>query len=198
MIFYERLQFLMNITKTTNSCLAMHISLDPSHISRLRRGERRLVPDAEYLIKMSAYFIKQSLEEYQKIVLAERIKVPKEVFDFPDKATEEVYNWLLLESNSETDSVDSFLDEINKVKKDGLFFNYVDTRQGDKIETDKDVSLYYGLQGKREAVLRFLSIVLDKEEPGELLLYSDEPMDWLTEDVAFQLKWAEQLYRVIS
>ncbi|NLY37327.1 MAG: hypothetical protein GX046_08860 [Tissierellia bacterium] len=198
MKFYEKLDFLMNITKTTNSSLAMHISLDPSHISRLRRGERRLVPDAEYLIKMSAYFIKQSLEEYQKIVLAERIKVPKEVFDFPDKATEEVYNWLLLESNSETDSVDSFLDEINKVKKDGLFFNYVDTRQGDKIETDKDVSLYYGLQGKREAVLRFLSIVLDKEEPGELLLYSDEPMDWLTEDVAFQLKWAEQLYRVIS
>ena len=40
MKFSEKLNFLLNLTNTPNNMLAKHLSLDPSYISRLRRGDR--------------------------------------------------------------------------------------------------------------------------------------------------------------
>ena len=48
MKFSEKLNFLLNLTNTPNNMLAKHLSLDPSYISRLRRGERS-VPSPLFL-----------------------------------------------------------------------------------------------------------------------------------------------------
>ena len=40
MQFYEKLDFLMDLTKTSNSVLSRHMSFDASYISRLRSGKR--------------------------------------------------------------------------------------------------------------------------------------------------------------
>lgn len=198
MKFHEKLDFLMNITKTTNSSLAKHVSLDASHISRLRRGERRLVSDAEYLKNMSAYFIRQCVDDYQKNTLAETIKISVSLFDYPKKAAEKLYLWLIAADNSETYSVDYFLEELNKINKDNFFSNYKDISSINTVGTENDISLYYGVEGKRKAILKFFSIVLENRNPSHLLLYSDEPIDWLTENDEFQLQWLKLLSKIIS
>ncbi len=46
---------------------------------------------------------------------------------------------------------------------------------------------YWGTKGLRDAVVRFLGDAV--REGGELLLYSDEPMDWMSRDPAFFSLW---------
>lgn len=194
----EKLDFLMNITKTSNSLLSMHVAVDSSHISRMRRGERRLVPQSEYIKNMALYLVHQCVEDYQKNALAETMKKPLALFDNLDHAAEEVYQWLIMDQTSDASSVAGFLNQINGLQKDN-HINYFKNHTMDEIpETKSDISVYHGLEGKREAVLRFLSIVLKRKNPGYLYLYSDEPMDWLIEDPSFQLVWMNLLCQIIS
>ena len=55
-MFSEKLNFLMKITKVQNNMLAAAVSLDASHISRLRHGNRRLPKNQTYLMPISQYF----------------------------------------------------------------------------------------------------------------------------------------------
>ena len=55
---------------------------------------------------------------------------------------------------------------------------------------------YYGTEGLRNAVIRFLSDAA--REGGELLLYSDEPMDWMTGDRAYLARWTFLMAQCVS
>jgi len=66
MEFYEKLDLLMNITNTKNSSLAHYLKLDPSYISRLRRGERKFPNNIEYIDMIGLYFTKMLKIESEK------------------------------------------------------------------------------------------------------------------------------------
>ncbi|QRN85765.1 transcriptional regulator [Clostridia bacterium] len=198
MISCEKLDFLMNITKTSNSSLSMHVAVDSSHISRLRRGERRLVPNAEYVKKMVTYLVQQCTQDYQKNALLETMKKPKALFDDVEQASQQVYEWLLTDEVANSSPVAGFLNQMNAVQKDCHLNYFKNHPTAEMLETESTISLYYGSNGKREAVIRFLSIVLKRKKPGYLYLYSDETMDWLIEDTAFQLVWMKLLCQIIS
>src|SRR6056297_197654 len=68
MNFNEKLDFLMNITKTKNSDLAMYTSLDSSYVSRLRRGKRNLSKNENFVMPMAEYFVKNIKEDESKVV----------------------------------------------------------------------------------------------------------------------------------
>lgn len=74
MNFAEKLDFLMNITKTSNSSLALATSLDPSYISRLRTG-KRLMPKDEHIIHTMAVFLtRQVKDDLQKRILLDTLR----------------------------------------------------------------------------------------------------------------------------
>jgi len=193
----EKLNFIMNITKTSNSSLARQISLDASHISRLRRGERRLVANADYIEKMMLFFVEQCIEDYQKNALSEAMGETATLFNDLDEAAEHLYIWLFLEDKTESASVAEFLDGLRNTKLDSLN-NYVEIKTPEeKLKTESSTSLYYGPEGKRKAVIRFLSIALEKDVPGEIYLYSDESMDWINDDKAFKEAWMHLMFEII-
>lgn len=68
-------------------------------------------------------------------------------------------------------------------------------------ETEKAPARYaaylYGNAGKRKAVEQFLLRILQEEKPQTLLLFSDEDMAWLFEDMTFALRWRELFTEVI-
>ncbi len=196
---HKKLDFLMNITKTSNSSLALYTSLDPSYISRLRRGERKLIKDADYLKKMAVYFSKQCVEEYQKKALLEALQKPAELLFDSKRMTEQLYHWLLEDNLAETASITGFLDGLSAIRMKKMPVNESKITPQKLNQTQSDVSLYFGIEGKREAVIRFLSNVVEaKEQQTTLYLYSDEPMDWLLDDLSFSLKWANLLARVVG
>lgn len=198
MKFHEKLDLIMNITNTTNSSLAKYLSLDPSHISRLRRGERNLSENASYIKKMAAFFAKHCNDSYQKKILSELLDKPGEYLKNKDELTNYIYHWLISKSSIKNTNMEKFMDGMstsNSIcfsKSSQLLDNIP------KIKTRSNFSLYYGIQGKREGVLRFLSSILESTEIVDILLFSDENMEWLTGDILFQQKWMAMMCSVLE
>jgi hypothetical protein len=187
MKFNEKLNFLMNITNTKNSTLALNTALDASHISRLRRGLRALPKNQNFVRAMALYFSKHCSEDYQKKVLSEFLN-NESVTSKKAKDLSELLNSWLLEENSDNKTVGDFLEKLSNFKF-AKPLTYDSNVQTLNLQT-KDVGLYMGTQGKREAVLDFLTSVITNNKTQTLLLYSDEDMTWQFDDNDYKIKWA--------
>ncbi|MEA5094042.1 MAG: transcriptional regulator [Sedimentibacter saalensis] len=197
MNFNDKLDFLMKITGTTNSALALYTSIDASHISRLRRGERSMPKNGNYLNAMSGYLARHCIEDYKKKALSDAMNI-KSMPNNIEEISVLISSWLVNEQKSEENAVGEFLDELSNFK----FKKFPEIEISNKVKTSKDkksVNLaYYGVNGKRTAVIEFLSMVLSIDKPQTLLLYSDEDMDWLIENYDFKVKWAVLMSKVIK
>ncbi|WP_440977723.1 hypothetical protein [Sedimentibacter sp. LTW-03] len=194
-MFSYKLNFLMNITNTSNSTIAHNVSLDASHVSRLRRGERKLPKKQNYLLPMSEYFARQIKEEYQKNMILEAINSYDYFPNDYNMAARMICEWLMEEKEISEPSVEKILNSFTAgtTRNDAMVHG-----EGADSENYIDKEYYYGLEGKREAVVRFLSMVADAEKPQTLLLFSDEELSWLYGDRKFSIMWAEMLKRVLS
>ncbi|HHV15411.1 MAG TPA: transcriptional regulator [Gelria sp.] len=195
MSFSEKLDFIMNITSTTNSVLARASAIDPSLVSRLRRGDRTPSKNQTYIRAMSEYFVRNCTTEYQKAALREFLQK-----DLPDNDTElialiEVW---FLEEIIPTNSVASFMDGLTNFQFKRVP-NELDTDSLDIIENgESEETIFYGIEGKRKAVIKFLSLVIKRKTPTTLYLFSEESIEWLTEDPEFTARWAQLLFKVIQ
>jgi len=193
--FCEKLDFLMNISNTTNSALSLYINLDASHISRLRRGKRSAVKDENSLRLMSEYFSKHCTDAYQCKAIADMLGIDFHTLD-KTNSSELIMRWLMDEKNENAKRIEGFLNQISKISAQPIASesaNIPSTKT-----TTADTEIYFGLEGKRLAVECFLSEVLDQEQPQTLLLYSDEPTGWMTEAREFAAKWAQLMVQVLS
>jgi hypothetical protein len=196
MTFSEKFNLIMNITNTTNSALARIISIDPSLISRLRRGVRNPAKKENYLKPMAAYFASKCDAQYQEIAIRDVLK-KKNLPEDTAQLTELIYQWFLEEKVEGAKSVENFLDGLTQFKfKKTPPISDIDTSYISE-NTVTNGAVFYGIKGKQAAVINFLSSVLRKKTPTTLLLYSDEDMEWLTESPEFTAKWAELLFKVI-
>ena len=64
--------------------------------------------------------------------------------------------------------------------------------------TKTNIGIFYEMKGKQEAIIKFLEIVLKSKKTYELLLISEENMDWLINDISYLQKWADLLKQVVS
>ena len=201
MKFNEKLDFLMDITRTTNSVLGHRVKLDPSYISRLRRGQRNAVKDEGIIRSMAEYFARRFTADYQMKALAERLEKGT---DLSDEGARSLYiaKWLADEKSQEIRAIGGFLESLNRM---GSGFSVAPSSQGKagQMETerdipDDDISVYIGPEGKRRAAVMFLQEVIEQDNPRTLLLYSDEATDWMTQDQQFSGRWAELMKQVLG
>ena len=197
----RKIDLLMRLTKTTNSSMARFTAMDPSHLSRLRRGERSVAPGAPYLGRMAIYFARHCREEYQIRTLAELVKISPERMDAPELLADAIENWLYQEEQHGGLAVEKFLEGISQrpaaLPPDLAGGSEVVREEECWCYTDKDSCRpLYGNHGKREAVLCFLERILSSASPTEVLLFSDEDMDWMTEDRRFMMEWAGLMMKI--
>ncbi len=192
MLFYEKLDFLMQLTNTTNSSLSMHTSLDPSFISRLRRGRRNPAKNEAYIKNMAKYFSRHCTQSYQRKTLLETLKV-SEIYAESEIA-DQICQWLMDEQQPDYQNVGRFLDRMAGKTIPSL----APMAPGDAALPERETTIYYGIEGKRKAVISFLSEVLTSNQPITLLLFSDEPTDWMTSDPDFAAKWASLMFTVLT
>lgn len=198
MRFSEKLDLLMNITNTTNSILARNISMDASFISRLRRGVRTPAKNVNYIQAMAIYLARKCSADYQKAVFWEAVRSSSSIRpeDF-DSLTELMHKWLLEETTEESNSIEQFLEGVIhfRFKKPSAEDATDMSRTFDR--SDSAVQVLYGVEGKQNAVIAFLALVLKNNRPQTLLLYSDEDLGWLTDNREFTVQWAMLLEQVI-
>ncbi|NLE89510.1 MAG: transcriptional regulator [Dehalococcoidales bacterium] len=199
MTFAEKLDLLMNITRTSNSMLARSIALDASFISRLRRGVRTPVENAGYLPLIARYFSRNCTSDYQKAALAEAMKNPLILnADWSTDTEKLLLKWLQENAPIQPGSINNFLEEMGRFQfkkpapAEGEMMTLADnTKLG-------DIEIFYGIEGKRTAVLHFLSLILQKEDIQTLLLYSNEELSWLADDPDFLARWAALMFRILG
>ncbi len=199
MAFNNKLNLLMNVQNISNVRLARALSVDPSLVSRWRNGMR--IPDKnnEYIKKISSYFAEQAKMEYQKTALFEIMGVA-----YNNKRIEAssisnlIYIWFCDEATPKAHLVDGFLDKLNVFGKSGVIPQQIVTEFKYPSGLSLNVEVFHGNEGKREAVIRFLSEVASHSKPCTILLYSDDSMEWLVEDRSFYIKWGALLMEVIA
>ena len=196
MDFSQILDFIMNITTTTNSMLAKHASLDPSFISRLRNGSRTPSKNENYLESISSFLAKRFQQDYQKECFKNKFAISIDTLDMTENMLQMlILNLLSIDSVNKNHHVSSFIKELDQFsfKKENCI------HKEDYISSPNlEQNLYYGLAGKRQAVLTFLLNVIASPSPQTLLLYSDEDMEWLLGDLNYAQKWAQLFSKVIS
>lgn len=201
MQFYEKLDFLMSITNTRNSDLGHKIKLDPSYISRLRKGQRNPIKDESVIGNMADYLVRRCVSDYQRRALSDALNISMAVFDTVE-LTVLTAKWLINEKSEGIKAVGNFLDDLGRL-------NSIAKTPSNKADADKkinepslmpddEISVFYGIEGKRRAAEYFLLEVIAHSKPQTLLLYSDESTDWMTTDREFAARWAKLMVEVLS
>lgn len=197
MLFSEKLNFLMDLTNTTNSALALNIKLDPSHISRLRRGERRALKNEACIMAMAAYFARHCERDYQQKALSEALGLDYYSCD-EKRLSDSIAKWLLAGDRNDNDTVESFLSGFAKIKNKHTV-PATAVQLGAPVENaGSGTDVFLGIKGKRLAVIKFLSSVIAKDKPQTLLLFSDEATDWMADDRDFAMQWAYLMAQFLS
>lgn len=194
-MFSEKLNFLMEIADVRNSSLAAAVSMDASHISRLRGGSRKLPKNQTYVMPMACYFARHINDPFKRKIVSDALHFPCEWSNNTDTAAELIYRWLTDNDEAEDAKVDKFL---MRFANAGNSEAPLTGLAGQMNIADQSEYCYYGSEGKQTAVIRFLTDVLREETPQTLLLFSDEELSWLYGDPAFSHEWARLLTGVLS
>jgi len=195
-MFSYKLNFLMNMTNTSNSAMAHSISLDASHISRLRRGQRKLSKNQSFLVQMSQFFAHQIKSDYQKKVLLAAIQVQGKYPANEKVIAELIFGWLSEKNDRTEHSVENILNNFMLTTPLNGEMPILAHEQ-EPIEFNHSNDFYYGIEGKREAIVRLLSMIVNEDVPQTLLLFSDEELSWFYEDNDFVMQWSALLKKVL-
>ncbi|HWP80735.1 MAG TPA: hypothetical protein VN446_08845 [Candidatus Acidoferrum sp.] len=197
MEFCEKLDLLMNVTGTTNSALAQNVKLDASHISRLRRGQRRALRNKSCISAISAFFAGRCNESYRKKAVFDAMELTRDVKDTGELQSL-ISSWLSDDRSGGTRKVDNFLAGLTKTPAGDARPLQAKELGASAPEPLPEYAAFYGNAGKREAVIRFLNAVLAAPKPVTLLLFSGEATDWMTESREFAGRWAALMGAVLS
>ena len=185
--FAERLDAAMDLAEISSIRLSQQIHVDASLISRYRSGVRTPEDNPGIVDRLSEILLNRIRRIGHMRELSDLMRLPSEEIDsgsfsvwlfnqdeFPDLAVPIAEN-LLASFDSFSEAAGPKLPSLESTAPLSVPYS--------------DQSAYYGTEGLREAVLRFLHTAA-AENAGELLLYSDEDQDWLTSDPAFLSHWA--------
>ncbi|WP_101910595.1 hypothetical protein [Marasmitruncus massiliensis] len=198
MSFYKRLNLLMTVQNIANSRLAKSLSVDASLVSRWRTGKRIPSPRNSYVREIAAFFVAQAKLESQKNTLFELMNLePQERSENPQKITEQLLAWLN-EGNIQDESIIEFLDRLNLPRKSEVLLPNAEVRTCQPAGRPVNAEVFYGLGGKQDVIIRFLSAVAASRKPCTLLLYSDESMDWMMKSKEFNHQWQALLLKIIA
>ncbi|MDD6188829.1 MAG: hypothetical protein PUB32_04535 [Clostridiales bacterium] len=184
MPFAEKLSFLMYITQTSNKELAAELSVDPSMISLLRTGKRKLSKNSDQAKKMAAYFAKRSSAVFQRQALSEMLG---QVSISPSMPTEvlasSLETWLQGESDNIAHTILSGIQSL-PANVESVQAPFPGPAPASKSQT----LFFYGEEGRREVMARMMQEMQQMEVPGSVLTVVDDNLEWLLSDYLFTKK----------
>ena len=201
----EKLDYIMKLTNTKNSDLARALGFDPSYVSRMRSGKRGLPSHHPFIEPASRFFARRVTEDYQKRSLSSTILQGREWPEDIDAARIVIAAWFSNDTPSYNDTVTRFLDRLSSVESLDPTVQYPEPVPGDSMPADRrddvktaEVRLFYGKDGRRDAVLDMLAFLVSSEGPATLMMHTDENMDWLSDSKYYSSRWSSLLARFIA
>lgn len=177
--FSARLNKVMTILDYSNSRLAADLNVDASLISRCRTGLYYPNRNVEIKQHLTELILSRAEKTGRVAELAALCSI-----DSGELGPESFAEWLYEPDESRNSEIaESLFHSIDSYKPGlGIPSNMP------HLPSIQIADRYWEKEGLRNAVIRFLSEAAD--EGGELLLYSDEPMEWMSGDPEFFAMWA--------
>lgn len=192
----SRLSAAMEQAELSNVRLSQLSNVDASVISRYRRGQHipRKRDTMEWICRVL----------YQRIgihggpaALARLTGLPEAAFASGGETEgfSAFRGWLLDAAQADGSAIGGFLADLDAFSPpaERAFLPAAEAAGAEKHGT---AALYRGPEGLRAAALRFLYGALESGAE-ELLLYSDETMDWMTADADFVPRWASLMRALV-
>ena len=171
----QKIDFLMNLTNTKNVTLANALFFDPSYIGRLRSGKRGIPTHRNFIEPAAEFFAGKINDIYQRNILSNIVNHGVVLPDNKEAIKKLLSIWL--SDNSELpENTDTTVPSFSTVAAD------VD----------------YGNEGRRRLHLAFLHQITALKQPVNILMLSDENLQWFYEDMAFVSEWTELQMGLLS
>ena len=190
----SRLDRVMKLVGLSNIYVCEKAAVDPGTMSRYRSGQRFPKYGNRISKDITAVIWERIIADGWKGSIAELLDFPEDILD-----EEYFYRWLC-------DYDEKYTESSKDVEK---LLSAFDSYTQNKIPPLPDISefvpasayktkkkIYKGHKGLQEAVIRFLANAIKNNSP-ELLLYSDEGMEWMM-DKKFAPKWASLMLTCIK
>jgi hypothetical protein len=189
-----KLDFLMRVVGVKNSVLARALNFDPSYISRVRAGKRGVSGRQDFIDGAACFLARNIRNDLQRAVIVDAMGRKDASVDASETA-ELIAGWL---GNGRPFDLEAHRSAGSFTGASPSFEAAESKASGCCGLGGGDAALFYGDDGKRQAVLAFLSDLVARGEPVSLLLHSDEDMLWLTGDEEFAEQWSELLLRLLN
>lgn len=194
MQFSNKLNFLMNITNTSNKELAEGISVDRSLISLLRSGKRKTPRNHDHIRHMASFFARRCSADFQFHALAEMLEKPELRSNAPTETlVDHLYRWML----GDTPVLERLLENITPIPPvpdlppEGALTQ-------PPIQGDGQTQFFYGNQGKREATRQIINIAKQMDHASPIYFISDVNLEWLFEDYQFMSEFSAALSAIFQ
>jgi transcriptional regulator with XRE-family HTH domain len=190
--FGERLNSSMLLAELSNVRLSKLVHADASLISRYRSGVRTPVSNSELANQISSVLFDRIIRSGKESELCDLMRI--HVSELED----ETFTLWLYGTDEQEDNVqvaENILGIFDSLPSKGSM-QFPDVSGLVAVEYDNQ-SVYYGTEGLRSAVLRFLSTAI-KENVDRLCLYSDMNQSWMTQDREFLVKWASLMSSLVK
>lgn len=157
-MFGKKLDVLMKLLNVSNVELAKAVYIDPSYISKFRKGERKLPRNSEFLFDICDYLVSVAIEK-NRLNLVKDLLACKE-----EKNLEEIsmnmYEWLILK-NSVAEIINKLIGDISEEN----FNTYKIEEQKilDKSIEKVETKYYYGSQGNKNCIEDVIKAVLSSK-----------------------------------
>ena len=195
MRIYEKIDVLMKITNIHNSMLGKHLSFDTSYISRIRSGKRRIPRNHPFVEPLAELAAQRITDGYQKKILTDFMGLNSGWPADPEEVRKLLCAWLAQEDDTRL-PVESMLSGLSAIQPTTL--PHVELPPVQAADQPAQTRFFYGHEGKRQAVLQFLSELAAMDKLPQLLLYSNEDFSWMYEDPEFSRRWAMLLFQYIK
>ncbi len=182
--FGERLKLAMTALELSNNQLAALLNVDTSLISRWRKGLYSPHGNEVLSHNLAAVLVTRA----EKLELQDKLEAL--CGTTPDVLT--VSQWLYEVVIADSTALAHLL--LHSI--DDYTPNTGDCPRETRPSSFEMRERYWGTEGLRNAVLRFLSET--EEEGGELWLHSDETIDWITGDSDFLSCWISMMMKCVK
>ena len=183
MTFSAKLSFLMHITEVSNKELAAELSVDPSLISLMRSGKRKLSRNPEQAKRMAAFFAKRCTAPYQRQALSEMLGQTSISANMPaGQLALRLEIWL----KGEQPITEILLSGIRQIPVPTDDVSIAPPAPNPVMEPQ--TLFFFGEEGRRESIRRIIQTSLAMENPGTMLTVVDDNLEWLLSDYSMTKK----------
>lgn len=195
MPFSEKLTFLMHITETGNKELAAVLSLDPSMISLMRTGKRKLSKNPLQAKKMADFFAKRCSAAFQRQALSDMLD---KVSISPGMPTEVLASYLEDWLRGEKDLATTVL---SGIQIDSTKTSPIESFDGSLLPGSSahgQTLFLYGVEGRKEVMSLVMQEIRRMESPGSVLTVVDDNLEWLLSDYLLTQKIQQGLMETMA